>query len=609
MSARIRLFLSVLVLIFVSLGIAGMVSFVGWNVSLAGGIFVLMLAGAAALAWIEYPMVRRIESTSGELTSDESALRENQQRFQIVADYTYDWESWFSSDGKLQWVNPAVLRMTGYSVEECLEMADYPLGLVMDEDREKFSGYFALAREGETGNDREFRIEHKDGGIIHAAISWQPAYDNDNRSFGFRTSVRDITDCKRAEEALKENELRLEARVRERTAELADANRKLQEEIHQRSRAEEQAEKERDFAERLLETAQAIVLLLDTEGRVVRFNPYLEKVSGYRLEEVEKREWADIFLPERFRHGFRALFVRAIGDTPIKGRITPVVTKAGEEREIEWYDRTLKDHEGKIVGLLCIGQDITERKRAENDARRLRSELAHVNRIVTMGELATGLAHELNQPLCAILANAEAARILMTSEDPDLTLLKETLDDVSAQGQRSVDIINRLRSFIKRGEPKNDPLSLNEIIEESVNFLRIDQQLEVRVRLDLAEELSFVLGDRIQLQQVLLNLMRNGLDAMGGQEAASKVLVIQTSVAQDGSVELAVGDRGSGIPVEHLDLIFEPFFTTKPNGIGMGLSICRTIIEAHGGKLWATANPAGGATFRLSLPPVEEVIP
>jgi PAS domain S-box-containing protein len=401
----------------------------------------------------------------------------------------------------------------------------------------------------------------------------------------------------------------LEARVRERTAELADANRKLQAEIRQRSQAEEQAEKERDFAERLLETAQAIVLLLDTEGRVVRFNPYMERVSGYRLEEVQKREWADIFLPERFRHGFRALFVRALGDTPLKGRNTPVVTKSGEEREIEWYDRTMKDQEGNIVGLLCIGQDITERQRAENDARRLRAELAHVNRIVTMGELATGLAHELNQPLCAILANAEAARILMTSEYPDLNVLKETLDDISAEGQRSVDIINRLRSFIKRGEPKNDPLSLNEIIEESVNFLRIDQQLDVRVRLDLADDLSLVSGDRIQLQQVLLNLMRNGLEAMGNREAASKILVIRTSMGGDGSVEVAVIDRGAGIPSENLDLIFEPFFTTKPNGIGMGLSICRTIIEAHEGKLWASADRDEGATFRFSLPPAEPMKP
>jgi PAS domain S-box-containing protein len=538
----------------------------------------------------------------------ESALEESRRKFQIIADYTYDWESWFGSDGTLQWVNPAVARMSGYSVEECLSMPDYPLPLVLDDDREMFAGYLDEARAGVAANDQEFRIRHKDGHVIPAAISWQPAFDSEDRNFGFRTSVRNIADRKRAEEALKENELRLEARVRERTAELADTNIKLQEEIQHRTQAENQTEREKDFAERLVETAPAIVLLLDTDGRVVRFNPYMNRISGYTLSEVLGKSWVETFLPARHRHAFRALFVRAIADTPVRGHINPIVTKDGQEREIEWYDTTLKDPEGSIIGLLCVGQDITERKLAENDARRLRAELAHVNRVVTMGELATGLAHEINQPLCAILTNAEAARILMTAESPQLERLRETLDDISAQGQRSVDIINRLRAFIKRQEPKSDELDLNQIIGDSVKFLRIDQQLDLRVRLDLDENLSRVTGDRIQIQQVLLNLMRNGLDAMSHLEAQSKILILSTSEDEDGTVRVSVSDRGVGVPAELLERIFEPFFTTKDNGIGMGLSICRSIVESHGGKLWATRNSEEGTTLHFSLPRAKEVL-
>jgi PAS domain S-box-containing protein len=536
----------------------------------------------------------------------ESALEESRRNFQIIADYTYDWESWFGSDGKLLWVNPAVSRMSGYSVEECLSMPDYPLQLVLEEDREMFAGYLHEARAGVAANDQEFRIQHKEGHVIPAAISWQPAFDSEARNFGFRTSVRNIADRKRAEEALKENELRLEVRVRERTAELADTNLKLQEEIQHRAEAENQIERERDFAERLVETAPAIVLLLDTDGNVVRFNPYMNRISGYTLSEVLGKSWVEIFLPERHRHAFRALFVRAIADTPVRGHINPIVTKDGQEREIEWYDTTLKDPEGNIIGLLCVGQDITERKSAEHDARRLRAELAHVNRVVTMGELATGLAHEINQPLCAILTNAEAARILMTADSPQMDRLKETLDDISAQGQRSVDIINRLRAFIKRQEPKRDALDLNQTIGDSVQFLRIDQQLDLRVRLDLEEDLALVAGDRIQIQQVLLNLMRNGLDAMSHLEAASKTLVLSTSKDEDGTVHVSVSDRGVGVPAELLERIFDPFFTTKDNGIGMGLSICRSIVESHGGKLWASRNSDEGTTLHFNLPPAKE---
>jgi C4-dicarboxylate-specific signal transduction histidine kinase len=253
-----------------------------------------------------------------------------------------------------------------------------------------------------------------------------------------------------------------------------------------------------------------------------------------------------------------------------------------------------------IAGLLA---QRARRRRAEAEILIQRTELAHVARVSTMGQLSSALTHELNQPLGAILRNAEAAEFLLEREHPDLKEILAILADIRQDDQRAGNVIGRMRSLLKRHSLESNPLDLGDLLEETITLARSDA-LARRVNLTLQgpAELPVVHGDRVHLQQVLLNLILNGMDAMAGCAAAERLLTVRAKPTRDGSVEVAVSDCGTGIPPDKMKLLFEPFFTTKPNGMGMGLAISRTIIEAHNGKIQAENNAGRGATFKFTLP-------
>ena len=239
-------------------------------------------------------------------------------------------------------------------------------------------------------------------------------------------------------------------------------------------------------------------------------------------------------------------------------------------------------------------------QRADELARQ-RLELAHLARVASLSELSGSLAHELNQPLAIILANAQAAQRLLEREPPDLAEVRAILADIVAEDRRAGDVIRRLRGLLKRGEPERRPLALQEVAEGVLTLMRselIGRGVEVERR--FAPELPPVLGDRIPLEQVLLNLVLNACDALAANPPGRRRLRLATSSA-DGRVRLSLFDEGCGLPPDPAR-IFEPFFTTKPGGLGMGLSICRTIVNAHGGRLWAEPVPTGGSVFHLELP-------
>ena len=243
------------------------------------------------------------------------------------------------------------------------------------------------------------------------------------------------------------------------------------------------------------------------------------------------------------------------------------------------------------------------RRRAEVEEQRLRQELAHVGRVSTLGALTVSLAHELNQPLTAILSNAEAAEQLLDADAPKLKDVREILQDIVRDDRRATEVIHRLRGLLRKGNLEPAALAINEIVGEVARLVSADAVVRnVSVRLELAPDLPPVWGDRVQLQQVVLNLLLNGLDAMleGGGEDRS--LVLQTIRMSPDIVEVAVRDSGAGIDEAALDQVFQAFYTTKVAGMGMGLTIARAIVEAHGGRLTARNNPAGGATFAFTLP-------
>ena len=234
---------------------------------------------------------------------------------------------------------------------------------------------------------------------------------------------------------------------------------------------------------------------------------------------------------------------------------------------------------------------------------RHRQELAHVNRVSALGELAGSLAHELNQPLMAILSNAQAASRFLVHQRVDLDEVRDIVKDIAGESRRAGEIIQRMRGMLRKDQMRTELVNLNETIPAVLGIMRSDLIVRnVAIGTELAPGLPLVCGDGVQLMQVLLNLIANACDAMGDKPSSERRLAIATGPDGGNVVEVSVSDRGRGIPPERLEQVFEPFFSTKPQGIGMGLAICRSIITMHGGRLWAENNTNGGATFHFKLP-------
>jgi C4-dicarboxylate-specific signal transduction histidine kinase len=264
------------------------------------------------------------------------------------------------------------------------------------------------------------------------------------------------------------------------------------------------------------------------------------------------------------------------------------------------------DARGDVSGLYILAIDVTERDRALQESRRLQDELLHAGRIATMGELAGTLAHEINQPLSAIMSNAQAATRFLRLPAPDMQEIREILEDIVKEDARAGEIINRLRALLKKTSIAPEPLDLNLILREVSGLLRSNAVVrDIKIALDLAPRLPLVSGDRIQLQQVALNLLLNAFEAMDDCPKADRRVSIRTR-GQDGRVQASVADSGSGIPAGATESIFDPYHTSKPQGLGLGLSICRTIIKRHQGRIWAENRPAGGAALHFSLPAQQE---
>jgi signal transduction histidine kinase len=252
-----------------------------------------------------------------------------------------------------------------------------------------------------------------------------------------------------------------------------------------------------------------------------------------------------------------------------------------------------------VVEFVGTVMDVTERRRAEEE----RQALAHANRITTMGQLTASIAHEVNQPIGAVVTNAQAALRWLNMQPSDPEEVRQALDRIVRNGRRAGDVISRIRALVAKAAPRNDQLDINEVMLEVIALTRSELRGSgTLLQTQLAGGLPLILGDRIQLQQVMLNLILNAVEAMSGSRAGSRELLIKTGQHDPRAVLVAVEDSGPGVKPESLDRLFDAFYTTKPDGMGMGLSICRSIIEAHGGRVWATANLPRGAVLQFTLP-------
>jgi len=275
----------------------------------------------------------------------------------------------------------------------------------------------------------------------------------------------------------------------------------------------------------------------------------------------------------------------------------------GSSRWLSARGRATRDATGGSTQLMGVVVDISRRKQAELESEKQRQELTHLTRVGVLGELSGALAHELGQPLATIFSNAQAAQRFLAQEPVDLREIREILDDILTEDRRASEVIRRLRAMLKKGQAQLQPLDLNDVATEVLAIARGDLMgRSVSVTTQLAPDLPAVRGDRIQLQQVLLNLVLNACEAMSDNDPAERHLTIVTARNGHATAQISVIDRGKGIPVDMLERLFEPFVTTKALGLGLGLSISRSIITAHGGRLWATNNPDLGASFFVALP-------
>ncbi|HEY8218467.1 MAG TPA: ATP-binding protein [Methylobacter sp.] len=274
--------------------------------------------------------------------------------------------------------------------------------------------------------------------------------------------------------------------------------------------------------------------------------------------------------------------------------------------QVHWFNsrgRIEFSEDDQPLRMLGVTIDITRRKQAELAVQQQRNELTHLSRVTTLGELSGSLAHELNQPLAAILSNAQAAQRFLARGNTDLAEIQDILKDIVSEDNRAVEVIQRLRLLLKKGEVQHLPVNLNNVVEEVLKIVNSDlMNHNITANVDLDQKLPAVIGDRVQLQQVLLNLIMNACEAMSHTHAGRRRLFVRTEPNGVDKALVSVGDQGPGIPSESLESIFEPFFTTKLQGMGLGLPICCTIITAHGGHLWATNNTPRGAIFHFKLP-------
>jgi PAS domain S-box-containing protein len=408
---------------------------------------------------------------------------------------------------------------------------------------------------------------------------------------------REIAERRRAEAALQTAHAELELRVRQRTAELAEANEHLQAEILERQRAEEVLRKQAN----LLELAHDAIIVRGMDDEITYWNSGAEETYGWLREEALGRTAQDL-LQSMYPSDLEDLKNEVIREGHWDGEFMQT-RRDGAQIVVASRWALQRDEHAKPVAMLQINTDITERKRAAEELQATQSQLAHMARVTTMGELAASIAHEVNQPLTAVVANGNACLRWLAGEDPNLDEAREAVVRIVSEGKRAAEVIQRIRSLVKKSAPEKSRLDVNEVIREVL--VLTDHQIlkkRVSVKTELSAGLPAISGDRVQLQQVILNLVMNALEATAGAGHGSHEMVVVSERNGSDQVTVAIRDSGVGIAPDQLDKLFHPFFTTKPDGMGMGLSISRSIIEAHGGRLWADRNNGPGSTFKFSVP-------
>ncbi len=492
----------------------------------------------------------------------EAALAERERRFRALIEHGSDLISLIGADGTFTYFGPSVTRILGYQPAELI--GRHALDLVHPDDRalaiEKLTDLTSHPGASAIGASR---CRHKDG-----SWRWLEAIGT---NFLAEPSVqaiivnsRDVTDRMQAEQELRDREERLR---------------------------------------KIFEEGPLGMVTVGSDQRFIEVNNLFCRITGYARTELIGRPFTEITHPDDLavdRQLVRAVFA---GEIPSFEREKRYLRRDGEAVWVRVTVSVIRDVHGAPLHAIGMVQDITGRKRAEAEAQERFVELAHVLRVATVNEMAASLAHELNQPLAAIINYARGcARRLEAGQSGEG--LARVQEDIVAEALRAAEVIRRLRQFLRKEPPQREVLNVNDVVRGVIDLLGAEARAHrALVHVDLGAGVLPVRGDRIQIEQVVLNLIRNGFEAMdGAAQPDRRELYVSTLLAAPELIEVAVRDTGAGLPAAAAGRLFTPFFTTKPAGLGMGLSISRLIIEAHGGRLWAAPDAERGTTFRFTLP-------
>jgi PAS domain S-box-containing protein len=376
-------------------------------------------------------------------------------------------------------------------------------------------------------------------------------------------------------------------------------DRKTAEQEHERLRQlERQVERELQLT---IDTIPAIVVRYRRDGSIEFLNQTWRTYTGLSQDRLQGQGWRGAVHPDDLPK--REAAWRAHLPTGQPFEMEQRLRRADGEYRWFFVRRVpLRDENGEVIRWYAVAHDIEDQKRAERALQTAQAELAHVTRVTTLGEMSASIAHEINQPLFAIVTNAEATLLLLSRDVPDIQEARAGIAEVIKNAHRAGEVIRRIRDFSKKAHPHMLQLNINEVVEEAVKLVRHEALRHgVTIRFEFASGLPLVRGDRIQLQQVIVNLAVNGMEAMTSVQDRDRVLIVRTQRDRSDRILVAVADAGVGIEPENRNRVFDAFHTTKPGGLGMGLAICRSIIEAHGGRLWADANVPCGAIFRFTV--------
>ena len=491
-------------------------------------------------------------------------LRRSEENYRGIYENALEGMWRVSHDGRVVSANPAMARILGYASPDDL------IANVTDVGRQLYvrplerDALLRIYTEGTAIHGRELEFYRKDGQRIWVLMSGRPVHDDAGRFLFAEGFVTDITRRKRAEEEVRRS--------------------------------------------------VAYVTAAQPLSRTGSFGWHVSSGKLYWSEETFRifdcdraREPTIQFVQERTHPDDRTLVRHVIARAEQEGANFDcehrLLLPDGSVRYLHVVAHALEKAESGDLEFVGAVMDVTERKRAEEALHRAQAELAHVSRVTTLGELAASIAHETNQPLAAIVADATACLNWLAATDPDLEQVRDVLNAIVAEGHRAGDVIQRIRQLATKTDPCRTPLDLNDVIQGVVPLILAEvRHHQVSLRVELAPALPNVLGDRVQVQQVIINLVLNGIEAMAPVMDRTRELVIRSRLQDGNQALVTVEDAGVGIDDANMDQLYDAFFTTKPGGMGMGLSISRSIIQGHGGQLWATPNPTHGTTFHFSVP-------